>query len=101
MTMIIRKNVFLFDFQILGTFKYHMTPQGGRGVCSNRQSAVIWGRRDLSKSSYNFYSGWKSSIYSSCNTIYGTICGGAVIWEKASNIAQKPLYDIWTFLFEN
>jgi len=25
------------------TFKYHMTLRG-KGVCSNRQSAVIWGR---------------------------------------------------------
>jgi len=29
----------------------------GEGVCSNRQSAVIWGRGGLAKSSYNFYSG--------------------------------------------
>jgi len=41
----------------LGTFKYHMTLKSV--ICSNRQSAVIWGRR-LAKSSYNFYSSWKS-----------------------------------------
>jgi len=29
------------------------------GICSNRQSAIIWGRRDLAKSLYDFYSGWK------------------------------------------
>jgi len=30
-----------------------------RGFCSNRPSAVVWGRGDEAKSSY-IYSGWKS-----------------------------------------
>jgi len=41
----------------LGNFQYHTTLRG-KGSCSNRQSAVIWG--GLAKSSYNFYDGWKS-----------------------------------------
>jgi len=31
----------------------------GRGICSNHQSAIIWGR-GLAKSSYNFYSAEKA-----------------------------------------
>jgi len=38
-----------------GTFKYHMTLR--EGVCSNRQSTVIWEEGGLAKSSYNFYIG--------------------------------------------
>jgi len=34
--------IFHFKFCCLGTFKYHMTP--GEGICSNRQSTIIWGR---------------------------------------------------------
>jgi len=37
-----------------------MTLRRGEGVCSNRQSAVIWGEKGLTKSSYYFYCGWKS-----------------------------------------
>jgi len=33
---------------------------GGRGGFWNRQNAVIWERRDLAKSLYDFYSSWKS-----------------------------------------
>jgi len=66
-------------------------------VCSNRQSAIIWGRGDLAKSSYNFYSGWKSLIYSFLCSVY-SICDGRelvknVIWGEGSKIAQKAV--IW------
>jgi len=44
------------------------------GVCSNRQSAVKWGRGDLAKMSYNFYSGWKSLIHSA--SFSSSVCAG-------------------------
>jgi len=97
------------------TFKYHMTLQGGRGICSNRQSAAIWGRGDLVKSSScNFYSSWKSLIHSTSCSIFG-IREGRGGWlktswggggqktseyhhmEKGAKTAQKNVYDIWTY----
>jgi len=53
-----------------------------RGGCSNRQSAVIWGR-GLARSSYNFYSGWKCLIQSSSCSIYGiAYVGEGVGWKR-------------------
>jgi len=45
-----------------GTFKYHMTLWEREGVCSNRQSTVIWEEGSLAKLSYNFYSVQKNLI---------------------------------------
>jgi len=83
---------------------------GGRGVCSNRQECRHMGK-DLAKSSYNFYSGWKSLIHSS--SIYDIMWGEVenVIWGEGSvenikipsygggglKLLKKPSYDIWTF----
>jgi len=62
----------------------YVVPQNyncGEGSCSNRQSAIMW-ERWLAKSSYNFYSGWKSLIHcSSCSKIY---CIWGRGWLKTS-----------------
>jgi len=81
-----------------------------------RLSNIIWRFGEgVANSSYNFYSGWKSLICSSFCSIY-SICEGKGLvenviwgrgletnvripscWGRRSKIAQKPLYDIWTF----
>jgi len=64
---------------------------------SNRQRAVICGKGDLAKSSYYFYSGWKSLIYSSSCSIYG-ISGGRKLVENAirGEVGRKrPNTVIW------
>jgi len=64
-------------------FKYHMMTLRGEGVCSNRQSVVIWGRRrGLAKSSCNFYSGWKS--LNQFLLLYLRYMGGWGGWLKTS-----------------
>jgi len=78
---------------------YHMTLR--KGVCLNHQSTVNGG---LAKSSYIFYNGKNSLIYSLFCSIY-SICGergwlksqNTVIWGRVSKIAQKKSYDIWMF----
>jgi len=50
----------LFGLRYLGKVKVSYGASGREEGCSNRQSAVIWEMGNLAKSSYNFYSGWKS-----------------------------------------
>jgi len=71
-----------------GTFKYHMSLQGGGG-CSNRQNTITWGG-DLAKSSFKFYSGWKSLIHSSSCSIF-VRCGGRRLVENV--IREEGLAD--------
>jgi len=63
-------------------FKYHMTPQRGREVCSNRQSAVIWKRGDFAKSSYNFYSGWTKLNLQFLLLYFWYMWGEGIGWKR-------------------
>jgi len=59
-----------------------MTLQGGRGLLKPPECRHMGGGGgDLAKSSYNFYSGWKSLIHSSSCSIFD-ICGGRGLAES-------------------
>jgi len=60
-----------------------MTPQQGREVCSNRQSAAILGRGNFAKLSYTFIVPEKSLIYSFFCCIFG-IRGGRGLVENVT-----------------
>jgi len=76
-----------------GTFKYHMTLRG-KGVCSNRQSAVMWGR-SLAKSSFGLQKNaiwcdmWKGGWLKTSE--YRCMGGGAL------KLLKNTSYNIWTF----
>jgi len=61
------------EFDFGETFNFHITLQKG---WSNRQSAVIWGRGYLAKSTYLFYRGWKNLIHTVPLALH------SVFWEE-------------------
>jgi len=85
---------------MLGNVQISLTLQGGGDLLKPSECRHM-GEGDLAKSSYNFYSGWKSLIHSFSCSIFG-VCGGIelvenVIWGRGLKLLKKPSYDIWTF----